>query len=189
VRDVAGPAREKWKKRRRLSTVLLVRSETVVNGFITKYASRITNRGRVVAVDYGTQRTGLAVADPLRIFAQPAGAVPPGEVTERIAELVAEADAGLAVLVVGWPLLPSGEEGEATARVDAFIETLAEAFPEARIVRCDERYTSERARGAIREHGERRSGEPLFEKERVDAAAAAVILQDWLDGDGEKGGG
>ena len=139
MRDVAGPAREKWKKQRRLSTVLPVRSETVVNGFITKYASPITNRGRVVAVDYGTQRTGLAVADPLRIFAQPAGAVPPGEVTERIAELVAEADAGLAVLVVGWPLLPSGEEGEATARVDA--------------------------------------------------AAAAVILQDWLDGDGEKGGG
>ncbi|PSQ83593.1 MAG: Holliday junction resolvase RuvX [Bacteroidetes bacterium QS_7_67_15] len=148
----------------------------------------MTNRGRVVAIDYGTQRAGLAVADPLRMFAQPAGAVPPDEVIGRLEEIAAEADEGLDVLVVGWPLLPSGEEGEATARVANFIETLEAAFPEARVVRRDERRTSEMAKDAIREHGERRSGEPLFEKGRVDAAAAALILQDWLDGAGGRGG-
>jgi putative Holliday junction resolvase len=138
--------------------------------------------GRAVGIDFGTQRTGLAVADPLRLFAQPAGAVPPSQVAARVKELTA-AD-GLAVLVVGWPLLPSGKEGAATERVDAFIETLREAFPEAQVVRRDERHTSEMAKDAIREGGVRRAGEPLFEKGRVDAAAAALILQDWLDADG-----
>ena len=144
-------------------------------------------RGRAVGVDFGTQRVGLAVADPLRLFAQPAGAVPPGEVTTRIAELTA-AD-GLDTLVVGWPLLPSGEEGEATERVAAFIERLHAAFPEAHVVRRDERHTSEMAKDAIREVGERRAGEPLLEKGRVDAAAAALILQDWLDATAEGGQG
>ena len=148
-------------------------------------------RGRVVGLDYGTQRVGLALADPLRLFAQPGGAVPPAQVVARLEE-IAEAD-GLAVLVVGWPLLPSGKEGAATERVDAFIETLEAAFPEVQIVRRDERHTSEMAKDAIREVGERRGGEPLLEKGRVDAAAAALILQDWLDtrqeGKGEEGKG
>jgi putative Holliday junction resolvase len=136
-------------------------------------------RGRVVGLDHGTQRIGLAVADPLRLFAQPVGAVPPGEVVGRLEE-IAEGER-LAVLVVGWPLLPSGEEGKAAERVAAFMEELQAAFPEARVERRDERHTSEMAKDTIREVGERRSGEPLFEKERVDAAAAALILQDWLD--------
>ena len=138
--------------------------------------------GRVVGIDFGTQRVGLAVADPLRLFAQPQGTVPPEDVVPRLEEIAA-AD-GLAVLVVGWPLLPSGEEGEATERVAAFIETLEGAFPEVDIVRRDERHTSEMAKDAIREVGERRSGKPLFEEGRVDAAAAALILQDWLDAKG-----
>lgn len=140
--------------------------------------------GRVVGLDHGTQRVGLAVADPLRLFAQPAGAVPPGEIVPRLEEIADEGD-GLAVLVVCWPLLPSGEEGEAAERVGAFIEELEAAFPEARVVRRDERHTSEMAKDTIREVGERRGGEPLFEKERVDAAAAALILQDWLDSESE----
>lgn len=142
-------------------------------------------RGRVVAVDYGTRRTGLALADPLRLFAQPAGAVPPEDVAGRLRELTGTD--GLAVIVVGWPLLPSGEEGRATERVAAFIETLAEAFPKAKIVRRDERHTSEMAKDAIRKVGQRRSGEPLFAEGRVDAAAAALILQDWLDGEEGRG--
>lgn len=132
-----------------------------------------------MAVDYGTQRTGLAVADPLRLFAQPAGAVPPAHVVERLEELVGADE--LEVIVVGWPLLPSGEEGAATERVAAFIEALEAAFPGVQIVRRDERHTSEMAKDAIREVGERRRGEPLFSEGRVDAAAAALILQDWLD--------
>jgi putative Holliday junction resolvase len=142
-----------------------------------------------VGLDHGTQRVGVAVADPMRLFAQPAGAVPPGEVVPRLKEIAG--DDGLAVLVVGWPLLPGGGEGEATKRVAAFIERLEAAFPEARVMRRDERHTSEMAKDTIHEVGERRSGEPLFEKERVDAAAAALILQDWLDagrgGEQEKG--
>lgn len=138
--------------------------------------------GRVVGIDYGTQSIGLALADPLRLFAQPAGAVPPGGLIGRLQEI--EERDGLAVFVVGWPLLPSGEEGAATERVDAFIEKLEDAFPAVEIVRRDERHTSEMAKDAIREGGVRRRGEPLLEKGRVDAAAAALILQDWLDSEG-----
>lgn len=140
-------------------------------------------QGRAVGLDYGTKRVGLAVADPLRLFARPLDAVPPADVVARLRAI--DAADRLDVLVVGWPLTLAGEEGEATERVQQFIDRLEEAFPGVAVVRRDERFTSEMAKDAIREFGQRRSGEPLLEKGRVDAAAAALILQDWLDADGK----
>ena len=133
---------------------------------------------RIVGLDYGTKRVGLAVADPLGFFAQPHSAVPPQQVVAALKEIEAQAG-GLAVLVVGWPLTLAGEEGAATARVQRFIGQLRKAFPETEIVKRDERYTSEMAKDAIRDYGLRRSGVP--DKGRVDAAAAAIILQDFLE--------
>jgi putative Holliday junction resolvase len=132
---------------------------------------------RIVAVDYGKRRVGLAVADPLRIFAQPFGTFSPGEALEQLASL-ARRD-GLAVIVVGWPLTEAGQEGEATAFVAAYIDRLRAAFPQAEIVRWDERFTSEAAKAALRGAGLRyrdRRG-----RSRVDATAAAILLQEYLD--------
>ncbi|WP_457654264.1 Holliday junction resolvase RuvX [Rhodocaloribacter sp.] len=132
---------------------------------------------RIVAVDYGKKRVGLAVADPLRIFARPFGTFAPEEAVAALQRL--HADEGIETLVVGWPLLPDGSEGEATVWVQAFIERLRAALPGVAIVRWDERYTSVRAKEAIRAAGARRKARR--DKARVDAAAAAVLLQEYLD--------
>ncbi len=135
---------------------------------------------RLVAVDYGKKRVGLAVADPLRIFARPFGTFAPGEAVAALQRL--HADEGIETLVVGWPLLPDGSEGEATTWVQAFIERLRAALPGVEIVRWDERYTSVRAKEAIRAAGARRKARR--DKARVDAAAAAILLQEYLDAGG-----
>ena len=128
---------------------------------------------RIVAVDYGTKRVGVAVADPLRLFAQPFGTFSQAEAVEQLRRL--QAEDGLAVIVLGWPLTETGEEGKATARVQQYANRLRNALPGVEIVKWDERYTSELAKEKLREAGGRHT------KGRVDAAAAGVILQEYLD--------
>ena len=129
---------------------------------------------RVVAVDYGTKRVGLAIADPLRLFARPVGAFSQAAAVEEIEAI--HADQGVDVIVVGWPLTPDGTTDAATERVQQYINRLQNALPGVRIVKRDERYTSEMAKDAIR-----RVAPSSGDKGRVDAAAAALILQDYLD--------
>ena len=130
---------------------------------------------RIVAVDYGTKRVGVARADPLRIFAQPYGTFSPNEAIARLKALLAEE--GISVVVIGWPLTEEGEEGEATRRVQQYIHRLRKAVPGADIVKWDERYTSELAKEKLKEQGRRRGAD----KGRVDAAAAGLILQEYLN--------
>ena len=132
---------------------------------------------RIAAVDFGTKRVGLAVTDPLRLFAQPFGTF---SQDEAVSQLRALAEAGdLALIVVGWPLLEDGTEGAMVERVRAYAGRLRNALPGVQVVAQDERYTSERAKTAIREAGARRAARR--DRARVDAAAAALILQDYLD--------
>jgi putative holliday junction resolvase len=132
---------------------------------------------RLAAVDYGTKRVGLALADPLRLFAQPLGTWPPDGAVEELQRIHREQ--GLEAVVVGWPLTPDGEEGAATARVRPFVNRLRRALPGVEVVTWDERYSSQDAAAALREAGVRQKARR--EKGRVDRAAAAVILQQYLD--------
>jgi len=138
--------------------------------------------GRVLAVDVGTRRVGLAISDASRTLARPletiavtsdADAV--NRVAGRILELAAEAD-GLSTIVVGMPRRLDGTPSDATPRVDAFITRL-KARVAVPVETEDERLTSREAesRLAIRERDWRKR------KEKLDAAAAAVFLQDYLD--------
>ncbi len=132
---------------------------------------------RIVAVDYGTKRVGLAVSDPLRLFAQPFGTFAPDEAVEALRAL--QRTDGLETIVVGWPLTPDGEEGAATERVRPYFNRLRNAFPGVEVVRWDERFSSARAKEAIRAAGAGRKARR--DKGRVDRAAAAVVLQEYLD--------
>ncbi len=143
------------------------------------------SRPRIVGVDYGRKRVGLALADPLRLFAQPYGAFSPDEALRVLHGLYDEE--GIETIIIGWPLTLAGEEGAATEAVAAFITRLQEVLPEVPVEKRDERHTSEMARDAIRTYGVRRSGHPKDDKGRVDAAAAALILQDYLDASTEGG--
>jgi putative Holliday junction resolvase len=109
--------------------------------------------GRVLAIDFGTRRLGLAISDASRTLARP-----------------------LEVIVVGMPRRLDGTPGDQTARVTAFIGALARRTA-LTIVTEDERLSSREAesRLAVNERDWRRR------KARLDAAAAAVVLQDYLD--------
>ena len=128
---------------------------------------------RIVAVDYGTKRVGLAVADPMRIFAQPFAVSSQDEAVAQLRQLHAED--GIAVIVVGWPLTESGEEGPATQRVQEFINRLRNVLPTVEYVRWDERYTSEEAKDRLRPLGKWRN------RLSVDDVAAGILLQEYLD--------
>lgn len=132
---------------------------------------------RIAAVDYGTKRVGLAVTDPLRLFAQPLGAFPPDEAVAELRRLH-ERDS-VATVVVGWPLTEAGEEGKATRRVEPFLGRLRKALPGVAIERQDERYTSQRAAEALAAAGVRKKARRA--KGRLDTTAAVLILQEYLE--------
>jgi putative Holliday junction resolvase len=136
---------------------------------------------RALAIDLGGKRIGLAISDASGILARPlevlhaAGAARLPVVAAAIARLSAEDD-GLSTIVVGFPRRLDGSPNEQTADVLAFVEALRAAVPQ-RVVLQDERLTSVEAesRLALRDRDWR------SRKKRLDAAAAAIILQDFLD--------
>ncbi len=143
----------------------------------------IESRPRIAAVDVGRRSVGVAVADPLRMFARAVGTfVPP----VALAELQGiHARDGIETVVVGWPLAEDGSEGEAVQRTKPFISRLRKALPGVDIQVQDERFSTRRAREALIANGVPRQ-KRLKAKGKVDAAAAAIILQDWLE-DAESG--
>jgi putative pre-16S rRNA nuclease len=133
--------------------------------------------GRVLGLDLGDARIGVAISDPDRAFAIPLGTVhvgqPPGEL-KAIASLVREH--GVALVVIGHPRSLSGAIGARALQAEGFAQALAAAVP-VPIELQDERLTTaeaNRALGAAGVTGRRR-------REVVDRTAAAVILQAWLD--------
>jgi putative Holliday junction resolvase len=135
--------------------------------------------GRVLALDIGRRRTGLALSDPTRTLATPYGVVtaqpPLAEILRTADQLAAESD-GLSAIVVGRPLHLDGRPSPETAEVDAFVARLRSrtALP---VFVQDERLSSVEAERRL-SAGQR---DWRKRKPRLDAAAAAVILQDFLD--------
>lgn len=131
---------------------------------------------RIVAVDYGSKRVGIAMADPLQLFASPVATVSPGEALTLLARLHAEH--GIGTLVVGWPLDDDGDEARAVARVGPFIGRARRAVPGAEVVRVDETSSSQRAMKELVASGMRKKARGR--KGALDAIAACVILEDYL---------
>jgi len=133
--------------------------------------------GRIVGVDYGTKRVGLAKSDPLGMFAQPVGTYSPTEALDVLSDIHA-ADS-IHTFVIGWPLEEDGSHGKMIKLVTEYINRIRKQFPGVEIVRRDERFTSERAKELIRT-GERPSMRKTG-RSRIDVAAAGIILQEYLD--------
>jgi putative holliday junction resolvase len=139
---------------------------------------------RALGIDYGGRRIGLALSDasgtlasPLRVFERPRSELETVRlVCQEIARLAADDD-GLATVVVGWPRRLDGTPTDQTPIVEAFARAIgqATALP---VVLQDERLSSYEAesRLAVKERDWRKR------KRTLDAAAAAVVLQDYLDG-------
>ena len=132
---------------------------------------------RILAVDWGERRIGLAVCDPTGTIASGLDTLTvhsPAEGVRRVAEAIAEVEADS--VVVGLPLLLSGERGTAAEAASAFAAALREAtgLP---VHEYDERLTSALATRRMHERGERSGGKG---KGRVDQGAAIALLESWL---------
>lgn len=132
---------------------------------------------RLVGIDVGKKRIGIAQTDLLKTIASPVGTFSPDAIIGELESIVEKAP--VEKFIVGWPLTPKGDEGPATIMVQEFIERLTESFPDIEIVKVDERYTSNKARDLMLEA--RIPKKKRREKGRVDRIAAAVILQHYLD--------
>jgi putative Holliday junction resolvase len=135
--------------------------------------------GRVLALDVGTRRLGVAVSDPSGTVASPLATVPrrtPAEDAEAIAALAAEQDA--TTVVVGLPLTLAGREGPAAAAVRAYLAELAPLLGGLAFELVDERLSTVAAERARVGGGVRRQAR----RQVVDQLAASVFLQTWLDG-------
>jgi putative Holliday junction resolvase len=130
---------------------------------------------RILAIDPGTVRCGLAVSDPLGLFATPLGVVPVGDGRGLAAMLVAKAvEVEARAILVGHPRNLDGSEGP-RARACSRLADELRALTDLPVTLVDERLTSIEAEQRLREAG--RKGRKL----ELDAAAAAVLLQGYLD--------
>lgn len=132
--------------------------------------------GRVLGLDLGDARIGVAISDDGRRMAVPIGTVRTGAPRDlkAIADLVAEH--GATLVVVGHPLLLSGEVGERAHLAERFAEALR-AILSVEVLLQDERLSTAEAERALRDAGA--SGRDR--RRTVDRSAATVILQAWLD--------
>lgn len=130
---------------------------------------------RIIGIDFGKARTGLAVSDPLQVFASALCTLPSAEV---IPYLKAYKEP-VVRLVVGYPVNLNGAPSEALAGVEAFLAQLEKAFPDVPITLEDERFTSVLAHRAMIDGGMKASRRR--DKSEVDRISAAIILQSYLD--------
>lgn len=141
---------------------------------------------RIIGIDYGRKRIGIAVSDPLRIFASPLETVQSAKIIEYLKSY--SAGERIVRFVVGYPINMNGKPSEAAADVDIFLKQLAKAFPDVPVTLEDERFTSVLAHRAMIDGGMKASDRR--DKASVDKISAAIILQGYLDrtGDTAEGG-
>ena len=132
---------------------------------------------RLLGIDFGRKRTGLAASDPLGIFASPLETVHSAKLIDYIKNY-AQSER-IIRFVVGYPRNLDGRPSEAAADVDVFLKQLAKAFPQIPVTLEDERFTSVLAHRAMIDGGMKAS--QRRDKASVDKISAAIILQSYLD--------
>ena len=137
---------------------------------------------RLIGIDFGRKRTGVAVSDPLRIFASPLETVPGTKIIDYLQKYALSET--IVRFVVGYPVNLDGRPSEAAADVDAFLVRLKKAFPEVPVSLEDERFTSVLAHRAMIEGGMKK--QDRRDKNSVDKISAAIILQGYLDRTGKE---
>ena len=134
---------------------------------------------RIIGIDYGRKRVGVAVSDPLRIFAGALDTVPSAKIIEYLKKY-AESET-VERFVVGYPMNLNNTPSEAAADVDIFLKQLKKHFPDIPVTLEDERFTSVLAHRAMIDGGVRKMDRR--DKAAVDKVSAALILQTYLDRD------
>lgn len=137
---------------------------------------------RILALDIGDERIGLAVSDEGMLIAQPLAVIPRSAGSSSFMRIVQLIDYyNVTMLLVGWPLLPDGSAGKQLRSVEAYLRGLRE-YIHIPICTWDERFSTVEADNIIRSNTAGTSAR----KKRRDAVAAAVILQQYLDQSAER---
>lgn len=133
--------------------------------------------GRLLAIDYGTKRVGLAVTDPLQIIATGLDNIPTKDIYEFLKKYC-ELES-VEAIIIGQPLQMSGEASESAQHVVGFSRKLKKLLPDIPQHWVDERFTSKMAEKTILESGLKKSDRK--DKSRVDVVAATIILQYYME--------
>ena len=132
---------------------------------------------RILSVDYGKKRTGIAVTDPLKIIAGGLATVNTSQLMEWLHNYLTHEEVEL--IVVGEPKQPNGQPSENLPRVMAFVRKLEREFPLIPVKLYDERFTSVLAHQEMIDGGLRRKARQ--DKALVDEISATIILQSYLE--------
>lgn len=133
--------------------------------------------GRILAIDYGKKRTGLAVTDILRITANPLITIETKQLMTWLQDYFAKENVD--EVVVGYPKQMNGEDSESMQYIRVFLAQFEQTFPFIQIKLYDERFTSVLAHQAMIDGGMKRSQRQ--NKMMVDKIAACIILEGYLD--------
>jgi putative holliday junction resolvase len=133
--------------------------------------------GRIIAIDYGRKRTGLAVTDPLQIIASPLESIPTAELEKFLIEYTVKEQ--IDEFVVGYPLQMNNKPSETVKYIEPFIRRLKKLFPDKPVHRADERFTSKMALRSMIDGGVKKKGRR--DKAAVDRISASLILQSFME--------
>ncbi len=133
--------------------------------------------GRILAIDYGTRRTGIAVTDPLRIIAGALETVPTHTLHTWLAQYLATESVD--IIVVGHPTAMDGSPSETMAQIEPLVRKLRVDHPDKQVVMFDERFTSRLAQRAMIDGGVKKMARR--DKALVDRLSATIILQGYLE--------
>lgn len=134
--------------------------------------------GRILAIDLGTKRTGIAVTDSLKMLANPLETVETGKLIDFLQSYFQKED--VETIVLGYPKKLDGSDNEMTPRVISLKDRLSKLFPGKKIVLVDERFTSKMAMQTMISMGSKKKDR----KEKtgnLDKVSAAIILQSYLE--------
>ena len=132
--------------------------------------------GRILAIDYGRKRTGLAVTDMLRITANPLLTIETNQLMNWLSDYFAHEQVD--EVVIGYPTQMNGQESESMNYIRPFMGNFRKQFPDKPITMYDERFTSVLAHQAMLAGGMKRKDRQ--DKAVVDKIAACIILEDYL---------
>jgi putative Holliday junction resolvase len=131
---------------------------------------------RILAIDYGKKRCGIAVTDIIQIIASPLTTVPTGELEKFLKEYTEKED--VEAIVIGYPKTLNNQPSESVKYIDPFIRRVKKVFPGLAIHLVDERFTSSIAMRAMIDGGMKKSDRK--DKSNVDKISASLILQSYL---------
>lgn len=137
--------------------------------------------GRILSIDYGKRRTGLAVTDPLRLIANPLETIQTTNLLAYLKSYCTKED--VEQVVIGRPTMVNGQPSENLRRVEMFVKLWKSKMPSIPISYYDERFTSVLAHQAIIDSGVKKKVRRT-DKGLVDKISAAIILEDYLKSQG-----